>query len=118
MAIKLFKKGHKPWNTGTKGEVKPNSGSFKPGVTPWNKGRKYGTKTKAPDYTQVHNWLKYKFGKADRCENTSCSLEFTQYQWAKLEGKPYERVREYFIMLCTSCNQRYDRKSKGFKLTL
>ncbi|WP_120510931.1 HNH endonuclease signature motif containing protein [Photobacterium salinisoli] len=31
-----FEKGAKPWNTGTKGAVKPNSGCFKPGVKPKN----------------------------------------------------------------------------------
>ena len=46
-----FKKGNKPWNAGTKGKVKPNSGSIKPGqrLSPktefklgkasWNKGK-------------------------------------------------------------------------------
>ncbi len=31
-----FKKGEKPWNTGTKGLVKPNSGNFKKGNVPAN----------------------------------------------------------------------------------
>jgi hypothetical protein len=31
-----FEKGHKPWNTGTKGLVPPNSGQFKPGNIPAN----------------------------------------------------------------------------------
>ena len=31
-----YEKGHKPWNTGTKGLCKPNSGSFKKGNTPVN----------------------------------------------------------------------------------
>ncbi|MBD3609447.1 MAG: HNH endonuclease [Gammaproteobacteria bacterium] len=32
----LFKKEHKPWNTGSKGVCKPNSGSFKKGGNPSN----------------------------------------------------------------------------------
>ncbi|EKA4516910.1 HNH endonuclease signature motif containing protein [Vibrio cholerae] len=32
-----FEKGERPWNTGTKGVCKPNSGSFKPGKIPGNK---------------------------------------------------------------------------------
>lgn len=28
------------WNTGTKGIVRPNKGSFKKGMVPWNKGKK------------------------------------------------------------------------------
>ncbi|MDD5106072.1 MAG: HNH endonuclease signature motif containing protein [Desulfuromonadaceae bacterium] len=32
-----FEKGIVPWNTGTKGVVKPNSGNFKPGTAPPNR---------------------------------------------------------------------------------
>ncbi|MPW43334.1 HNH endonuclease signature motif containing protein [Acinetobacter guerrae] len=32
-----FTKDHKPWNTGTKGVCKPNSGNFKKGQITWNK---------------------------------------------------------------------------------
>jgi hypothetical protein len=32
-----FEKGSKPWNTGTKGVCKPNSGNFKKGQISWNK---------------------------------------------------------------------------------
>ncbi|MEB3753803.1 HNH endonuclease signature motif containing protein [Acinetobacter sp. MD2(2019)] len=32
-----FEKGTKPWNTGTKGVCKPNSGNFKKGQITWNK---------------------------------------------------------------------------------
>lgn len=32
-----FQKGHKTWNKGTKGLVKPNSGSFKKGIVTWSK---------------------------------------------------------------------------------
>lgn len=38
-----FKKGNKPWNTGTKGVMKPNEGSFTKGSIPWNKGKKGGS---------------------------------------------------------------------------
>lgn len=31
-----FEKGDKPWNTGTKGVCKPNSGNFKKGQQTWN----------------------------------------------------------------------------------
>jgi len=35
-----FKRGHIPWHKGTKGVVKPNSGSFKKGISPWNENTK------------------------------------------------------------------------------
>ena len=34
-----FPKNHIPWNKGTKGLIKPNSGNFKKGFTPWNTGK-------------------------------------------------------------------------------
>lgn len=39
----LSKKGKPTWNAGTKGLMKPNSGSFKKGHDTWNKGKKGGT---------------------------------------------------------------------------
>lgn len=36
----VFQKGMTPWLAGTKGLVKPNSGSFKKGQVAWNKGKK------------------------------------------------------------------------------
>lgn len=59
-----FKKGNKPWNTGTKGLNKVNSGSFKKGehrnlatefkrgLSSWNKGRKWVEKMGV----NHHNW--------------------------------------------------------------
>ena len=37
--------GKSPWNKGTKGIMKPNSGSFKKGLTPWLKGKKHKEET-------------------------------------------------------------------------
>jgi len=50
-----FKKGHIPWNKGTKGLMKPNSGSFKKGNIPWNKGKKNCyTEEQLEKYRQSH----------------------------------------------------------------
>ena len=37
--VKEKMRGRKPWNKGTKGIMKANSGSFKKGCTPWHKGK-------------------------------------------------------------------------------
>jgi len=42
----VFKKGHKPWNKGTKGVMKANSGSFKKGSSGFNRKHTFQTKTK------------------------------------------------------------------------
>lgn len=41
----MFKKGQKPWNKGTRGLVKPNSGNFKKGHLPWSKTHKHSEYT-------------------------------------------------------------------------
>lgn len=44
--ISIANKGKKPWNAGTRGLIKANSGSFKKGHIPRNKGEKLSDKTK------------------------------------------------------------------------
>jgi hypothetical protein len=66
-------------------------------------------------YEKVHSWLKYHYGKSNKCENDKCEKKSTNYQWAKLSDKKYECKRENFWMLCASCHRKYDSKLKeGF----
>lgn len=60
-------------------------------------------------YFGIHDWLKLNYGKADICENSWCLGLSDVFQWAKIEGKKYERKRENFIKLCVRCHVRYDR---------
>lgn len=116
-----FKKGLIPWTKGKKGihfspstEFKKGfhpsiSTEFKKGRKPWNIGLKYAVWFKVPQYSNVHSWLKYNFGSANKCENKECSNMYKIFHWALLRGKVYEKVRENFIQLCMSCHQKYDR---------
>lgn len=63
-------------------------------------------------------WLYSKYGKADKCENKDCTGKSSVYNWALKSGKEYEKNRDNFIMLCTSCHRIYDenlisRKNKS-----
>jgi hypothetical protein len=131
------KKGNSiPWNKGTKGLVKPNSGTFKKGCTPWHAGTKGAKpapstafkkgctpwhagksgvlhpawKGDAIGYAGVHTWMHKTFGKPPFCE--ACT--YTKHiDWANASGD-YRRDRTDWLMLCRSCHQIYD-KSKGGK---
>lgn len=48
-----FPKGHKPWNTGTKGLIKPNSGQFKKGHVPWNTWPLYSERINRDGYIEI-----------------------------------------------------------------
>lgn len=60
------------------------------------------------EYTRIHNWLRKHYGKANCCENPECVGKSKYFQWSKIKGKPYEKTREHFRMLCISCHTKYD----------
>ena len=121
-----FKKGMIPWSKGTKGIVKPNSGSIKKGEhispdTEFKNGENIGEenhnwKGDSVGYYALHTWIKRTYGKANKCENRKnkildfeCSEKSNNYDWALIKGKKYERKRENFRMLCHSCHLKYDK---------
>ena len=59
-------------------------------------------------YHGIHKWLYAYFGRANHCDNPKCEGKSSTYQWAKLKEKTYQRNRENFIQLCTSCHRKYD----------
>lgn len=61
-------------------------------------------------YRAIHRWLVITFGKADRCENTDCPKKSSNYQYALIKGKKYERKRENYKKFCVSCHKIYDKK--------
>lgn len=58
-------------------------------------------------YGGVHNWIRNKFGKANKCENTNCTKESKTFEWANISGK-YKRDIEDYFQLCRSCHRRFD----------
>lgn len=65
------------------------------------------------NYDNVHQWLKYHYGKAQKCEATQCPGISKSYDWALIKGKEYEKKRENFMSLCHSCHKKYDFTEKG-----
>ena len=101
---------------------KDAKGRFKKGNPPWNKGIKgiggekhYLWKGKNASYAAKHMWLKYHFGKANKCENPSCKNKSKRYEWAKLKDKEHDHIRENYWMLCKSCHMQYDEVHYGNK---
>lgn len=60
-------------------------------------------------YLSIHTWLKTHFGPATKCENLTCKKKSKSFQWAKLEGRTYRKLRGNFIQLCISCHLKYDK---------
>lgn len=75
----------------------------------WNEGRT-GPGSEIWRYQMVHNWIRRKFGAADRCENKECTGVSKIFDWALIHGKTYERIRSHFMKLCRSCHAKYDKK--------
>lgn len=78
---------HKNYGKNHKGEDSPH----------W-KGGKVG-------YHGIHKWLTRIFGRRKECEHCG---KAGRLHWAKLKDKEYERKRENFIELCSSCHKKYD----------
>lgn len=121
-----FKKGHLPWNRGTKGVMtawnkglrgilKANSGSFKKGeVSNENNLRWRGDFV---GYGGLHTWISRNYGKASKCENKGrsilgfeCNGKSNNYDWAFMGKGDYKRDKKLFVELCHSCHLRYDYK--------
>lgn len=103
---KHLHKGRIPWNKGlnkSDERVKKycfNSGNYKKGIKPHN------FKGKNASYSAIHIWVKYHFGKADRCEK--CGIKNKRiYHWHNISGK-YLRERKDWEKLCPSCHKYKD----------
>lgn len=69
------------------------------------KEKHYKWKGDEVGYHGVHTWLRKNYGADGECEECKKS---GRLHWAKLKGKEYERKRENFRHLCSSCHKKYD----------
>lgn len=66
------------------------------------------------EYGNIHKWISYHYGKADKCESSTCKGVSKNYQWALLKGKEYHKDVSHFWQLCCSCHTKYDENvNKG-----
>jgi hypothetical protein len=63
------------------------------------------------DYYNIHQWLRRKYGIANKCEN-NCGTIAIIFDWALIHGKKYDKKRENYIMLCKKCHHKYDEISR------
>lgn len=84
---------YEPWLKGTKGLIKPNSGSFKKGMIPWNKGK---TGVQPPVWNKGKPWLEMRGekhpnwkGNADVKYRLRVCLEYKHWRTAVFERDKY-----------------------------
>lgn len=58
-------------------------------------------------YNSAHQWLRYHYGPASRCERCNTKTS-SKYEYALLKGKSHAKKREYYIELCAYCHKVYD----------
>lgn len=77
-------KGQKAWNKGTKGLVKPNSGSFKKGLKPWNKNTHIQTNT---GRTHIKKGAKLSDETCKRMSLAKTGVKFSQERVDRMKGR-------------------------------
>lgn len=70
------------------------------------------TMTKS-EYDAIHSWIRYKYGKSDRCSNPMCKKDCNRFEWALKQGCEYKRDVNCFIKLCKRCHFKYDKQDPG-----
>ena len=60
------------------------------------------------EYQSIHSWIRYRYGKASKCEDATCTGKSKNYAWALRKGFDYARNKENFMELCYSCHGRMD----------
>ncbi len=110
-----------PWNKGTKGVCKPNSGSFQKGhksTKKWQevmksriseknsswKGNKVG-------YHALHKWVYRRKGKPKICVDCDTTCKERRISWSNVDHK-YRRVLSDYQARCVPCHKKYDKKLK------
>ena len=64
------------------------------------------------EYINLHNWIRYNYGKATHCEGKNCSKIYKKFQWSLKKGKKYEKNIKNFSQLCKSCHSKLDITDK------
>lgn len=109
-----------PWNKGTVGVVKPNSGSFKKGerrsVRTEFQPKEHRFKGCIKEYKYIHHAIGKKFGKPDTCELCNkTGLSGRKIHWANITGV-YDDNRLNWKRLCVRCHAIIDGRMPNGKL--
>lgn len=107
-------KGREPWNKGKTGIYSEETlRKMRDNNAKGMKGKigvdNHGWKGDRAKYQAKHTWIRRNWGKADKCENNSCTYDSPKiYHWANVSGD-YLRDRSDWIMLCPSCHYFQNR---------
>lgn len=72
-------------------------------------------KGNSSSYEAIHQWVKRKYGKANKCEK--CGTENkVRFEWSNKDGL-YKKDINTWQQLCQSCHRNYDNANKIFKRT-
>lgn len=113
----VYKKGIIPWNKGTKGVMKFNSGSFKKGEhrSPQTEFKKVAEekhprwKGDKVGYGALHDWIRKHKGTPSTCEECGKENLFgMKIHWANISGN-YKRDLNDWRRLCVKCHSHLDR---------
>ena len=87
---------------------KPNEAQRKKQLQKTGRGTKHHNWSgKNPSYKAIHNRVRAKFGKADRCEK--CHTEIAgRYEWSNRHGNYTSLNRMEWRMLCVTCHRKED----------
>lgn len=66
-------------------------------------------------YRTIHNWLIRHYGKARKCESLKCNKKSKIFHWALRKGLSYQKNKDNYIQLCTSCHHKYDYSENNRK---
>jgi hypothetical protein len=110
--LKALNHNRVPWNKGTTGIMKPNSGSFKRGirasVDTEFKPRQHAFTGTISEYKYIHYKVGVAFGKPGRCEDCGTdNLVGRKIHWANTTGI-YNTDRKNWRRLCVRCHAIFD----------
>jgi len=58
----------------------------------------------SPLYKNVHGWLRYHHGKANKCQNPNCKGKSIKYEYALKKGLEHARNINHYMELCKVCH--------------
>ncbi len=69
-------------------------------------------KVRSSEYATIHKTIHSKYGKATKCENSSCSGKARRFEWSNIDHK-HNLDKKDWKMLCQICHVAFDRLHNG-----
>lgn len=66
------------------------------------------------EYLAIHNLVRNKFGKPNKCERCGGIFEGRKIHWANFTGI-YDLIRKNWLRLCAACHYQLDHNKNGSK---